>query len=139
MADVKAILPQPTGDSAEFWAACNRGVLLLRSCNACGHRFYYPRMMCPRCGDRSLGWVESRGEGTVFSYTDVQVSFYGPIWESEVPYTVLLVDLDEGPRMLSRLAGPREPLRVGRRVRVEFVRVEGQGLPFFRLAEASPR
>jgi uncharacterized OB-fold protein len=133
MAGIKAILPAPKGDSAEFWAACNRGRLLLRSCDDCRHVFYYPRIHCPRCGSRRLGWVESRGEGTVFSFTDVQISFYGPAWESELPYTVLLVDLDEGPRMLSRLVGGG-PAPIGARVRVDFVTVEGQALPFFRLA-----
>jgi uncharacterized OB-fold protein len=133
MAEVKAILPVPKGDSAEFWAACNRRQLLLRSCDDCRAIFHYPRIACPRCGSRRLGWVESRGEGTVFSFTDVQISFYGPTWESEVPYTIVLVDLDEGPRMLSRLAGGGAPARIGARVRVEFVTAEGQALPFFRV------
>ena len=56
-------------------------------------------------------------------------------WESQLPYTPVLVDLDEGVRMLSRLIGPdRESVAVGDRVAVAFVEIEGHKLPFFRRA-----
>ncbi|WP_342641391.1 Zn-ribbon domain-containing OB-fold protein [Rhodoligotrophos ferricapiens] len=130
-----AILPRPTVDSEEFWAGCNRGQLLLSKCGACGHRFYYPRRLCPACGSNDLGWEESAGRGTVFSHSDVHVSFYGPSWESQLPYTVVLVDLDEGPRMLSRMAkSDAPPVRTGDRVQVSFIEVDGQKLPFFERA-----
>ena len=132
MTELKALLPSPTDDSREFWAACNDGVLLLRSCRACAHCFYYPRQACPKCGSRDLEWRRSRGTATVFSYSHVHTSFYGSFWESQLPYTVVLVDLSEGPRMLSRLVGADHlEVRAGDPVEVQFELVESQKLPFF--------
>ena len=94
------------------------------------------RMMCPRCGGRALDTRDSAGHGTVFSFTHVAVSFHGPSWDSQLPYTVVLVDLDDGPRMLSRLVGEdRERLRIGDRVGVHFVEFEGHKLPYFERRE----
>jgi uncharacterized OB-fold protein len=132
-AGLKAILPRPTAASAPFWEACNREELLLCGCEDCNALFYYPRIFCPRCAGRKLRWVPSRGTGRVFSHTRVDVSFYGSSWQSQLPYYVILVDLDEGVRMLSRLIGEDcELVRSGDRVEVAFAEIEGRKLPFFR-------
>jgi uncharacterized OB-fold protein len=134
VAEIQAILPTPSADSREFWGACNNGELLLQECSDCRHVFYYPRQMCPRCGGRHLRWRASTGKGSVYSFTQVQVSFYGPTWERDLPYTVVLVDLEEGPRMLSRLVeSDQDAVAVGAALEVAFVTVEGQALPMFRL------
>jgi len=131
----KARLPEPTVDSVPFWEACNRETLLLQHCGECGKRFYYARRLCPRCGGHDLAWEPSTGKGTVFSFSEVHVSFFGPEWESELPYTVVLIDLDEGPRMLSRLIGEdRSKVRIGDRMQVVFIAVKRQKVPFFELA-----
>lgn len=118
-------------DSTEFWAACNREELVLRYCTSCKTAFYYPRGSCPRCGARSLSWIRSSGTGRVFTWTSVRASFYGNTWESELPYTVVLVDLADGPRMLSRLLSAADPYN-GMDVEVYFESVEDQLLPYFR-------
>ena len=128
--EIKAILPQPTEESAPFWAGCDRGELLLSHCGECGHRFYYPRRLCPKCGADSPKMRPSSGRGTVFSFSDVHLSFYGTAWASQLPYTVILVDLDEGPRMLSRLVG-EGGVAIGDRVQVCFVEMDGHRLPYF--------
>jgi uncharacterized OB-fold protein len=133
--EIFAILPAPTKETAPFWEGCNRGELLLCACEACGRAFYYPRLYCPDCGSGNLAWRASAGRGTLYSFTHVGVSFYGPKWESQIPYTLVLVDLDEGPRMLSRLVGERRSqARIGDRLDLEFVEVEKQKLPYFRIA-----
>lgn len=135
MSDIKAILPTPTVDSAAFWDACNDARLMLSRCHGCGRVFYYPRAACPHCGSRDLGWQQAAGEATVYSFTHVQVSFYGTDWEGQLPYTPILVDLAEGPRMLSRLIGDdRGEVRIGDRVRLVFVPVDGKLLPYFNRA-----
>jgi uncharacterized OB-fold protein len=134
MSDLKAVLPHPTNVSKPFWDACNRGKLLLPHCEACDRLFYYPRVACPHCGSDRLGWHRSAGTGTVFTFSHVQLSFFGKAWETQLPYTVVLVDLDEGVRFLSRLIGDdRDRVTIGAPVACAFRTVEGQSLPFFRL------
>ncbi len=135
MEDIYAILPSPTTESAPFWEGCNRGELLLQRCDACKHVFYYARSFCPACGHDKLTWQAASGKGTVYSFSHVHVSFYGAKWESQLPYTSVLIDLDEGPRMLSRLTGPgRTDVKIGDKLAVAFVEYENQKLPFFALA-----
>lgn len=137
MSELLAILPKPTTETASFWEGCDRGELLLRRCKACDKRSYYPRRLCPYCGSQHLSWERAAGRGTVYSHSQVCISFYGRAWESQVPYTVVLVDLDEGPRMLSRLVPGSAPVRSGSRVALEFVEVEGHKLPYFTALEIS--
>lgn len=134
--DYIAELPQPTLESQPFWDGCKRQQLMLQRCGSCDHVFYYARRLCPACGSTELSWQASSGRGTLYSASQVQVAFQGPHWQSQLPYTVVLVDLDEGPRMLSRwAAGEARRPRMDERVRVRFVPVQqgqqGQWLPFF--------
>jgi len=128
-----AVAPIATPDSERFWAGCDEGRLLLRKCRACQQVSYYPRLACPRCSDRELDWIEASGRGVVHSYTTVYTSFYGSDWEPDIPYTVLLVDLAEGPRMLSRLIGEDRGLRTGIPVEVAFHAIGGRRYPLFKL------
>lgn len=125
-----AELPRPTRDSQPFWEGCNAERLLLQRCGECRHLFYYPRRLCPACGATALQWEQASGHGRIYSFSEVHVPFQGPQWAGQVPYTVVLVDLDEGPRMLSRWLGAAPP-SMGQRVRVHWPRVEHQKLPFF--------
>ena len=132
---IRAHLPTPTVDSAPFWEGCTQGKLLLQACDACEGMIYYPRRACPHCGASSLRWAQASGRGRVFSFSEVHVSFYGPEWNSELPYTLALIDLEEGPRMLSRMMGDTSEIRIGDSVQVVFVDVENQKLPFFQLSK----
>ena len=135
-----AVLPTPSVDSRPVWEGCNAETLLLQRCAACDHVFYFPRRLCPACGATELAWEASSGRGTIYSFSQVLVAFQGPEWNSQLPYTVVLVDLDEGPRMLSRWRGPSATVpSVGDRVRVTFPSVDGQKLPFFTADNLEPR
>jgi uncharacterized OB-fold protein len=113
-AELLGTLPAMTAASKPFWDACQQERLLLPRCETCGRVFYFPRIHCPYCGSRALGWLQASGRGRVFSFTHVALSFHGSAWESQLPYTVILVDLAEGLRMLSRLLGDdREAVRSG--------------------------
>lgn len=130
----KAVVPVPSIDSGPFWAGCNEGKLLLQRCKECERRFYYARRLCPFCGGDAPDWVSACGRGTLFSVSEVHTSFFGPDWDDQLPYTVALIDLEEGPRMLSRLVlKPHETPHIGDPVHVVFVNVDGQNLPFFEL------
>ncbi len=132
-AELLAELPTPTVDSAPFWEGCNAESLLLQRCGECRHLFYFARRLCPACGATELTWESSTGRGTIYSFSEVHVAFQGPDWNSQIPYTVILVDLDEGPRMLSRWLAPEGSSlpAIGDQVRVTFPAVNGQKLPFF--------
>ena len=134
-----AELPHPTVDSQPFWDGCQRGQLLLQRCSDCQHVFYYARRLCPACGGTQLQWQAASGQGVVYSYSQVQVAFQGPHWQSQLPYTVVLIDLTEGPRMLSRWVGPSgQTPQVGQRAQLTFVEVQGQRLPYFEAGESGP-
>jgi uncharacterized OB-fold protein len=129
--EITAMLPRPTALTQPFWDGCDREELLLCHCGACGHVFYYPRPHCIACGSEDIALKPAAGTGRVFSFTHVAVSFYGPAWDSQLPYTVVLVDLDEGPRFLSRLVGTGAPtVASGDRVRLRFIPIEGHKLPY---------
>ena len=118
---IRSLRPPPNPDSAPFWQACAERVFLLPRCRTCGLLFWYPRMACPDCGSPDVDFAPCPGTGTVWSHTEVHISFFGPQWASDVPYTVLLVDLDDGPRLLSRLAPESTPVATGDRVSLTFV------------------
>lgn len=123
-----------TNDSSDFWNGCADGQLLLRHCTLCELLFHYPRLCCPRCGGQALDWRVAAGTGVVYSHTTVHVPFNGPEWSDQLPYTVLLVELSEGPKMLSRLApGESGDVHSGDRVVVEFFTIGERTLPLFRL------
>jgi len=128
-ADLWAPLPRPTAFSATFWDRAGAGELALPKCDACGELHYPPRRHCPACGGEALTWTAMSGGATVVSHSTVMTSFHGQDWTGQLPYVVALVDLDEGPRMLTRLIGAETTAR-GDRVRVTFAEVQGRRLPY---------
>jgi len=94
--------PAPHGsrDSAFFWEGCKRGVLLGQRCAACGVLRHPPRPMCPHCQSIEREEVELTGRATLHSWAK-PVHPALPMFEPG--YLIALVDLEEGPRMLSNL------------------------------------
>ncbi|OWU84213.1 hypothetical protein ATO6_14310 [Oceanicola sp. 22II-s10i] len=129
-ADLWAPMPHPTGFSATFWDHADKGELALPKCEACDALHYPPRRFCPECGGDALTWTAMSGRATVVSHSTVLTSFHGQDWVGQLPYVVVLVDLDEGPRMLSRLVGS-DTIARGDRVHVTFAEVQGRRLPYF--------
>ena len=97
-------LPSPDADSAAFWAGMRDGRLLLQHCLACGHVQYYQQGICRSCGSDRLEHRAASGRGRVYSYSVVHRA-PGPAFKADTPYAVLLVELEEGPRMISSLVG----------------------------------
>lgn len=131
-------LPFATADSRQFWEGAKRHELVLPVCNACEKPFYYPRLLCPGCGSRDIRWERMSGKGTVYTLA-IQYRPQGPGFVDDVPYITALIDLDEGPRMLSNLVGV-EPdpsnVPIGKRVEVVFEDVTPEvTLPKFKLVE----
>lgn len=95
-------LPMPDGDTAAFWKGLSQGKLLLQHCLACGHVQYYQQGMCRQCASENLEHRPASGRGKVHSYSVVYRA-PGPAFKGDTPYAVLLVELEEGPRMISSL------------------------------------
>ncbi len=105
--------------AAPFWAAAAAGRLELPVCEDCGKAHLYPRSHCPHCGGARLAWREASGRGAVYSFTTVHRAPM-PAFKPEVPYTIAVVRLAEGPHLTGRLAAPPGRARIGLPVRVAF-------------------
>ena len=122
------MIPATSPEAREWWEATRGRRLLVQSCAGCGHRQHYPRAMCTRCGGTDLGWIEAGGGGTVYSFTHSQRSPDPSAFEP--PYTIAIVILDEGPRLLTTVTGPG--IRCDTRVRLGWKPLEdGRHLPVF--------
>lgn len=130
-----AIAPTVDGASAEFWAALGDGRLVVPRCNACGRHSFPPMPSCPLCGSRDVSQDEVSGEGTIYSWATVHIAL-NPTFERDVPYTVLVVELLEGGRLMGRFLDGDAPPEAGAQVRLQPYRVDGITLPGFRLTEA---
>ncbi|WP_153395552.1 Zn-ribbon domain-containing OB-fold protein [Ornithinicoccus halotolerans] len=123
--------PTPTPVSQPFWDAAAAGTLTLQHCGRCDAVVFYPRHRCPRCWAEALAWRPASGRGTVATYTVVHKPGH-PAFAPDTPYVVALIDLAEGPRMLSAVVGC-EPgqVRIGMPVRVRFTAGADHPLPLF--------
>ncbi len=124
------------GVAAPYWAGAARHELVLPWCDHCDQVFFPPRLMCPQCWQRDINWRQVSGTGTVWTFTEVHVAFYDDTWAVDVPYVVAVVELEEGPRLLTNLidADP-EALSIGDPVELEFIeRAESVTLPVFRVS-----
>ena len=123
-------------DTKFFWEGIRAGKLLIQRCKACGALRHPPGPMCPSC--QSLEWdaLESSGRGIVYSFV---VMHHPPIPPFDYPNTVLLVELEEGTRLVTQLAdGKPGDVEVGTPVEVVFREVEeGYTLPLFRVRKES--
>ena len=128
-------VPRPTPTEQPFYDACAAGKLVLQHCQNCGHVLFYPRTHCDACQSDQLVWKDAIGTGTIASYTVVR---RGVSADFEAPYVIALIDLAEGPRMMSQIidADP-DALAVGLSVKVDFAAwPEDITLPVFRLHPA---
>jgi uncharacterized protein len=114
--------PPPDPELAPYFAAAAEGRLVVQRCDACGHAQLYPRLDCMRCRS-SVHWEDASGFATVYSFTVIRQHF-ARTFRHLLPLVVALVDLDEGPRLMTNLVevDPDE-VRVGLRVEVRFERV----------------
>jgi uncharacterized protein len=97
-------LPTPDADTAAFWRGLSDGKLLLQHCKDCGHVQYYQQAICRACGSENIEHRPASGRGKVHSFSVVHRA-PGPAFKGDVPYAVILVELEEGPRMISTFTG----------------------------------
>jgi uncharacterized OB-fold protein len=113
-------LPAATKETEPFWAGCRRHELLLQSCDSCGHKQLYPRMLCTRCKTTALSWTPASGKGVVHSFTVIRRA-PSAAFKPDVPYVLALIELEEGVRLMSNIIDCRpEDVRIDLPVHVVF-------------------
>jgi len=136
VADAARPAPILTDDNAVFWEAAREHRLVAQQCGSCGRLRHPPRPMCPHCRSLAIDVVELSGRGTVYSFSIIH---YPPTPFFDYPVLAVLVDLDEGIRLVSNLvdvdpASIGGTSLVGARVTVDWVAADsGAELPIFRL------
>lgn len=113
------MIPKPDELDLELYQAIVRqGCICMQRCNACGSYTHPPRYYCPACSSGQFAFVPVSGLGVVYSYTVSHMSVE-PAWQSHVPYLTLVVELQEGPRVVAtaRKLSP-DAVRLGQPVRV---------------------
>jgi uncharacterized OB-fold protein len=125
--------PRPVGLHAEFYEHCAKGELCFQRCRGCGAWRHLPRVMCAKCGSPEWEWAPSCGRGRIFSWTVTHQPPH-PALAAEVPYAAVVVEMQEGVRLVSRLRGlAPEQLELDLPVEVEFeAQSDGFTLPVFR-------
>lgn len=139
MSDLKSVTPTPLPETKAYWAAARRHELTLPYCPECRAFHYYPRAACPHCLSGALEWRRVSGRGRLHTFTVVH---RGPKdFPLGTPYVLAIVELDEGPRLMTNLVDvPADPahLPIGMPVEVVFMDVsDTAALPHFRPAGAS--
>lgn len=139
MAHADKNLPRPTPETQHYWQGCKEGELRIQLCAACGEYQFYPRFLCSSCMSDQVEWVTSTGQGKLVSFTIIRRAV-SEAYAAEVPYAVAIIQLDEGPTMMSSLVDcDCESVSVGMIVEVVFEEwSEEISIPKFRPVEVSP-
>jgi uncharacterized OB-fold protein len=124
-------LPAITELNAPFWEGTREGELRLQACSACGHTWFPPAPFCPRCLSADFRWTAVSGRGRVWSWI-VMHQRYFKSFEADLPYKIIMVELDEGPLITGALADTAAEIRCDMPVRVTFeAATEEMSIPKF--------
>lgn len=126
-------LPRPEIDAvnAPYWEGLQQGRLLFQTCAVCGLRWLPPRSECPRCLADDPLWTQAGGRGRVLSWVVYHRALH-PAFEQRLPYVVALVELEEGPRLMTNLTGVEpDALRADMPVRLQIAQEDGLALARF--------
>ena len=128
--------PTPTPETMHFWEGTRAGELRLQRCNACQKAYFPPRPFCPHCAAREVSIFRASGRGRLYSY----VIHHRPVPGFTPPYAIAVVELDEGPRMMTNIVEcPQTPeaLVLDMALEVAFEKIDDEiTLPLFRPAKA---
>lgn len=121
-------LPEADAFTRAYWEAAAQGRLLIRRCADCGRAHHYPREFCPHCWSEHVAWEPASGRATLYTWSVVHRNDLPPFGQ-RVPYVAAVVDLAEGPRMMTEIVECEAAgLRAGTAVEVRF----RDGIPVFR-------
>ena len=130
------LTPLPTPDTAPYWEGAAAGELRIQQCTSCTKYYFYPRPFCPNCGSAEVEWRVTSGRASLVSY----VINHRPVPPSDEPLVIALVQLEEGPRMMTNGVGVEplpENLPLDLPLRVTFEQRGEYSIPVFTPAEAT--
>jgi uncharacterized OB-fold protein len=131
-ATVRFDLPEPDAFTRPYWEAAADGTLLLRRCRACERAHHYPREFCPHCWSEDVAWERASGRAVLYTWSVVHRNDLPP-FGTRTPYIAAVVDLAEGPRMMTEIVATEGgDLRVGMPLEVTFRQVADFSVPVFR-------
>lgn len=134
MSGYAGALPRPTPETQPYWDGAREGRLMLPWCEDCAMPHFHPRAICPHCGGARLAWRQASGRGRLHTYVINHKPAKG--FEDRAPYVIAVVELKEGPRLLTNIEiedPTPEKLRIDMELVVDFRRVtESVTLPVFR-------
>jgi hypothetical protein len=122
--------PVPDAASQPFFDAAREGTLLLKFCPTCNRYLVPSAEVCDSCFDYKIDWRESSGKGTIYSFV-LNHQVVHPGFKDLVPYSVIVVELEEGPRLTSTYDGPHDEIKVDMPVRVTFEDLGEVSVPKF--------
>lgn len=95
-------VPKINADNRPFWEGCRQHELRFQQCRECGQVRWPPSDLCPQCHSTTTDWLISRGIGRVYTFAVYHTAFH-PGFKADLPYTVAMVELDEGPRLMTNI------------------------------------
>jgi uncharacterized OB-fold protein len=136
MAEPARARPKPTPETQHFWDGTQAGELRLQRCDACANVYFPPRPFCPSCASRKVSVFKASGKGKLYSYV---INHRPAAPGFTPPYAIAVVELDEGPRMMSNIIDcPQTPeaLELDMKLEVAFEKLDDKiTLPLFRPAK----
>ena len=128
MEAAETTIPAPERDAlnSPYWDNLAQGGLSFQRCNACGHAWLPARSECPACLEDQWRWAKAAGGAKLISWVVYHVAFH-PAFAKRLPYNVAVVELDEGPRLISNVVGVADAktLRIDQRLRL-VIETEGE-------------
>jgi uncharacterized OB-fold protein len=125
-------LPEPTPLSKPYWDALRDGRLTFQHCRKCGHNWLPPRAECPECLAAEWNWQTASGKGRVISWV-IYHHAYHEAFRDRLPYNVALVELGEGPRLITNIVNPEAGMKAERPVTLKIEDEHGVALARFAL------
>ncbi len=122
--------PQVNEVTAPYWRALDEGRLTFQRCASCGHAWLPPRIECPRCLASTPRWETASGGATLVSWV-VYHHGYHEYFAGRLPYNVAVVELAEGPRLISNVLAPQQALRIDMKLKLAIEREAGVALARF--------
>jgi len=125
--------PTVDNDSESWWAAVQDGRLLVNACTGCGRKSLYVRPFCPHCWSEDVVLTEASGRARLYTWSVVHQN--AAPFDARTPYVLAMVDLVEGPRLMTVLEGcPIDELRADLDLQIAFRQdSDGFTVPVFRL------